>query len=135
MSKLRLGLVIALVSALAAFGAGCGDDDESSTPDTTSTPAQTTSTPTATTPTATTPTETTDDSGDVAAGQTFFEGSCQGCHTAGGTQAGAGPVLAGQGLTEEAITNQIVNGGGGMPPGLASGDDLENVTAFVLSIQ
>ncbi len=71
----------------------------------------------------------------VAAGKTFFEGSCQACHTAGGTQAGAGPVLAGKGLAEERITDQIVNGGGGMPAGLASGDDLENVAKFVLSLQ
>lgn len=71
----------------------------------------------------------------VAAGKAFFEGSCQGCHTAGGTQAGAGPVLAGKSLTEDGITNQIVNGSGAMPPGLASGDDLENVTKFVLSLQ
>ena len=71
----------------------------------------------------------------VAAGKTFFEGACQGCHTAGGTQAGAGPVLAGKSLTEDGITNQIVSGGGGMPAGLASGEDLENVTKFVLSLQ
>jgi mono/diheme cytochrome c family protein len=71
----------------------------------------------------------------VAAGKTFFEGTCQGCHPAGGTQQGAGPVLAGKGLAEDAIRNQIVNGGGAMPPGLASGDDLENVTKFVLSLQ
>ena len=39
------------------------------------------------------------------------------------------------GVTADRITNQIVNGGGGMPPGLASGVDLENVTKFVLSLQ
>ncbi len=71
----------------------------------------------------------------VTAGKTFFEGACQGCHLAGGTQAGPGPVLVGKGLAEDAITNQIVNGGGGMPSGLAKGDDLENVTKFVLSLQ
>lgn len=71
----------------------------------------------------------------VAAGKTFFEGTCQGCHAAGGTQQGAGPVLAGKGLAEDRIRNQIVNGGGAMPPGLASGEDLENVTKFVLSLQ
>ncbi|MDH4067214.1 MAG: cytochrome c [Acidobacteriota bacterium] len=71
----------------------------------------------------------------IAAGKTFFEGTCQGCHTAGGTQAGAGPVLASRGLAEDAIRNQIVNGGAVMPAGLATGDDLENVTKFVVSLQ
>lgn len=75
------------------------------------------------------------DDGAVTAGKTFFEGTCQGCHTAGGTQAGVGPVLAGKGLTQEEITNRIVKGGGAMPAGLASGDDLENVAKFVLSLQ
>jgi mono/diheme cytochrome c family protein len=89
---------------------------------------------------ATTTGTTTDDSGgggsdDTAAGKTFFEGACQGCHMAGGTQAGAGPVLAGKGLTKDQIETQITNGSGAMPPGLASGTDLENVTNFVLSLQ
>ena len=101
-----------------------------------STPAATTSAPPA--PTATAPPASGSGGGDtaaVAAGKTFFEGSCQVCHTAGGTQAGVGPKLAGSGLTADRITNQIVNGGGAMPPGLASGVDLENVTKFVLSLQ
>ena len=103
---------------------------------TTSAPAATTSTPPA--PTATAPPASGSGGGDtaaVAAGKTFFEGSCQVCHTAGGTQAGVGPKLAGRGLAADRINNQIVNGGGAMPPGLASGVDLENVTKFVLSLQ
>ena len=71
----------------------------------------------------------------VAAGKTFFEGTCQGCHTDGGTKAGAGPILAGTGLAEDRVRSQIENGGGGMPGGLASGDDLKNVVKFVLSLQ
>jgi mono/diheme cytochrome c family protein len=100
------------------------------------TPPATTSTPPATT--TATPPATGGGGGDaaaVAAGKTFFEGTCQACHTAGGTQAGVGPKLTGLGLTADRITNQIVNGGGAMPPGLASGTDLENVTKFVLSLQ
>lgn len=73
--------------------------------------------------------------GDVAAGKTFFEGTCQGCHMADGSQAGAGPKLAGAGLTADAIQKQIETPAGTMPPGLATGDDLKNVVAFVLSIQ
>ncbi len=76
-----------------------------------------------------------DDTAAIAAGKTFFEGTCQGCHMADGTQAGVGPVLAGMGLTKDQIETQIKNGGGAMPPGLATGTDLENVTKFVLSIQ
>jgi mono/diheme cytochrome c family protein len=75
------------------------------------------------------------DAAAIAAGKTFFEGTCQGCHAAGGTQAAVGPKLAGAGLTENGIKNQIINGGGLMPPNLATGDDLENVTKFVLSLQ
>jgi mono/diheme cytochrome c family protein len=108
---------------------------------TTSTATATTSTPTTTppTPTATTPTATSGGGGGdataIAAGKTYFEGTCQACHTAGGTVAGVGPVLAGRGLTADRITHQVVNGGAAMPPGLASGVDLENVTKFVLSLQ
>lgn len=73
--------------------------------------------------------------GDAAAGKTFFEATCQGCHAAGGTQASVGPKLAGAGLAAARITTQIEKGGGAMPGGLASGDDLQNVVAYVLSIQ
>ena len=52
--------------------------------------------------------------------------------TAGG---GVGPQLAGAGLTEDQIREQVINGGGAMPPGLAQGQDLDNVTAYVLSLQ
>lgn len=73
--------------------------------------------------------------GDAAAGKTFFEGTCQGCHPAGGTADGVGPKLEGIGWDADQISNQVENGGGAMPPGLASGADLENVVAYVLSLQ
>lgn len=73
--------------------------------------------------------------GDVAAGKTAFEAACQGCHPAGGTQAGAGPQLTGTMLDAAAIKNQIVNGKGAMPGGLVSGADLDNVVAYVESIK
>lgn len=73
--------------------------------------------------------------GDVAAGKTAFEAACQGCHPAGGTQAGAGPQLTGTALDAAAIKNQIVNGKGAMPGGLVSGADLDNVVAYVESIK
>ena len=115
-----------MVSALGVFAAGCGGDDETaapvgSTPAATTAPVETTTAPAA--------------QGDVAAGKTFFEATCQGCHTDGGTVAGAGPVLAQKGLTAEAIKSQIENPSDKMPKGLASGADLDNVVAFVASIQ
>ncbi len=119
MSKFRLGIVIALVGALAAFGAGCGGDTTSSTPAGT----ESTSTPKAA------------GAGDVANGKTLFEGKCQGCHAKDGTEAAVGPKLSGGGRTSDRIRDQIVNGGGVMPPGLYSGTDLDDVVAFVLSIQ
>jgi cytochrome c551 len=73
--------------------------------------------------------------GDAQAGQTTFNQVCQGCHLQGGQQAGAGPRLAGEGLTAQAIETQIRNGGGGMPANLVQGEDLQNVVAFVVSIQ
>lgn len=73
--------------------------------------------------------------GDVAAGKTAFEANCQGCHPAGGTQAGAGPQLTTSMLDAAGIRNQIVNGKGAMPGGLVSGADLDNVVAYVESIK
>lgn len=74
--------------------------------------------------------------GDVAAGKTVFAASCTGCHMGDGTQdGGVGPKLQGLGLDATAIKNQVVNGGGPMPGGLVSGTDLDNVVAYVLSLQ
>ena len=48
---------------------------------------------------------------------------------------GVGPKLAGAGLDEARVENQVINGGGPMPAGLVSGADLDNVVAYVVSIQ
>lgn len=74
-------------------------------------------------------------SGDVAAGKTAFEANCQGCHPAGGTQAGVGPQLSGSKLDAAQVKMQIMNGKGAMPGGLVSGADLDNVVAYVMSIE
>ena len=73
----------------------------------------------------------------VAAGQEVFTGTggCQGCHSNLGQDAGVGPQLAGGGRDEALIRTTITNGRGIMPAGLAKGEDLDNVVAFVLSIQ
>ena len=74
--------------------------------------------------------------GDAAAGETFFAATCTGCHLNNGKDAGGvGPKLAGAGYTADTITTQVVNGGGAMPAGLATGTDLDNVVAYVLSLQ
>ena len=74
-------------------------------------------------------------SGDVAAGKTVFEANCQGCHPAGGTQAGVGPQLSNSKLDAAQIKMQVMNGKGAMPGGLATGADLDNVGAYVVSIE
>jgi len=147
MSKVRLTLVLVIVVAIAAVAAGCGSSGSSSsstassTPDTTSTATATATTGTTATTdtTATTNTTATTATGAtaaaVAAGKTYFDNNCQACHTASGTQAGVGPKLAAAGLTADRVKNQVENGGGAMPAGLASGTDLDNVVAYVLSIQ
>lgn len=74
--------------------------------------------------------------GDVAAGDTFFAQSCSSCHMDGGRSGdGFGPQLAGQGLDADTVRETVINGRGAMPGGLATGDDLENVVAYVVSLQ
>ncbi len=128
MSRLRLGILIAALGALAAFGAGCGGSDDPAAPASTAASTPSTSTPATTT-------ATTGGTDDVAAGKVLFDNKCQSCHLNGGTERGVGPVLAGGGRSEERIRDQVINGGGAMPPGLVTGTDLDQVVAFVLSIQ
>jgi cytochrome c551 len=74
--------------------------------------------------------------GDVTAGKTFFAATCPACHMQDGMAAGGiGPKLAGSGFDAETIRHQVEVGGGPMPGGLATGTDLDNVVAYVLSIQ
>lgn len=74
--------------------------------------------------------------GDAAAGQQVFAANCTTCHLNDGQDAGGiGPQLAGQGLEAGYVTETVTNGRGAMPAGLVSGADLENVTAYVVSLQ
>ena len=78
------------------------------------------------------------EAGDVAAGEQVFAAVCSGCHLNNGLDAGGvGPQLADNpNITDEAyVENLVVNGQGAMPAGLASGDDLTNVAAYVVSLQ
>ena len=74
-------------------------------------------------------------SGDAAAGKAVFEANCQGCHPAGGTQAGVGPQLSASKKDAAQVKMQVMNGKGAMPGGLVSGADLDNVVAYVMSIE
>ena len=74
--------------------------------------------------------------GDAAAGEQVFAATCTGCHLNNGQDAGGvGPQLAGAGLDDATIRTTVENGRGPMPAGLVSGTDLDNVVAYVLSIQ
>ena len=127
MRRLGAGIAIVAIGAAIGLGAGCGGSSQSAA----RTPANA---PTITN-TATLTGAAAAPAGDAAAGKTFFVATCQGCHANLGNTAGFGPKLAGLGLAEQRIHDQVVNGGGGMPPGLAQGKDLDNVVAYVLSIQ
>ena len=154
----RLWAALSLVAVIAALGvaSGCVDSSEeaaqtpSTAPTVANTAAQTDSEgKTVTAPAAegggaTAPPEAGggggggggEASGDAAAGMAVFASTCTSCHLNNGMDAGGvGPQLAGLGLDATAIENQVVNGGGAMPAGLVSGTDLDNVVAYVLSIQ
>jgi mono/diheme cytochrome c family protein len=138
-----LAVVVAALSL--AFLAGCGDDDDAAE-GTTTTEQATTAAPPATTAGEQTNPQTTgtaadveeegEVAGDAAAGEQFFAATCTGCHMNNGRDAGGvGPQLAGQGLTADVVRSTVENGKGAMPPGLAEGEDLENVVAYVVSLQ
>ncbi len=76
-----------------------------------------------------------DSGGDAAAGKTVFEASCQGCHPSAGMAAGVGPQLSTTKMDEAQIKTMVEVGTAAMPGGLASGADLDNVVAYVLSIK
>jgi mono/diheme cytochrome c family protein len=145
-------VVIALVIAvLAVVAAGCSEPDEEAaiTPETAETVINTA--PQTDAKGNTVPTkvgeveagdkaegETEAGAGDVAAGeQVFSTGPCAGCHMGNGTEAGGvGPQLAGRGVNAQDIRTIVMNGRDGMPPQpTVTGADLDNVTAYVLSLQ
>lgn len=153
--RLWVALSLVLVVAAMALAAGCVDSSEegaqtpSDSPTVVNSAAQTDSEgKTITAPASTAPAgggQTTDTggggggeepAGDAAAGETFFASTCTGCHLNNGMDAGGvGPQLAGRGVTDAQVRDIVENGRGAMPPGLASGEDLDNVVAYVVSIQ
>jgi len=72
--------------------------------------------------------------GDADRGETLFASQCAGCHGEGGEGGGIGPRLDGAAITLAAAKAQIDNGGGAMPAGLVSGQDEEDVLAYLATI-
>jgi cytochrome c551 len=71
--------------------------------------------------------------GDVSRGASVFEDNCAGCHGAGGS-GGSAPKLEGNPISLAAAKAQIDNGGGTMPAQLVSGQQEEDVLAFLHTI-
>ena len=62
-----------------------------------------------------------------------FASSCGGCHALSdaGTSGAVGPNLDESKLDAAGVADKIANGGGGMPPGLLSGDEADAVAQYV----
>jgi mono/diheme cytochrome c family protein len=71
--------------------------------------------------------------GDATRGATTFATSCAGCHGADAS-GGAGPALAGSGLTAEEVASVVASGRGAMPAGIVTGQDAADVAAYVASL-
>jgi sulfite dehydrogenase len=117
-------------------GAGGGSTATTATP-TTAASTATTGGSTAATGTGSTATTGGNAGGDVAAGKTAFSATCGGCHTLkdAGTNGQVGPDLDSLApLSVDRVSKQIENGGGAMPPKLLTGQDADNVAAYVSSV-
>ncbi len=63
------------------------------------------------------------------------KGKCISCH-GGDFKGGVGPALVGTALSQEEITEIIVNGkGGGMPAGLLPADQAEKMAEYILTLK
>jgi cytochrome c551 len=120
--------VLAMAALLAA--GGCGGSAGTSAGGSTTTAASTAE-PTAPATTAAEPAR----PGSAAAGKRVFLATCGGCHAGGGTRAAFGPKIAGRGRSEAYVRETVTNGRGQMPAGLVEGQDLEDIVAYVLSIE
>jgi mono/diheme cytochrome c family protein len=71
---------------------------------------------------------------DPARGEQLFAENCATCHGAEGQGGGVGPTLAGNDVPIADARATIENGSGVMPAGLVSGQDLEDVLAYLETI-
>jgi quinohemoprotein ethanol dehydrogenase len=78
---------------------------------------------------------TTTTAGDAAAGKAIFGDNCATCHGSLGTGGNGGPDLTSIPSAKQVlvVTNQVTNGGGGMPPfkGTLTKQQIANVAAYV----
>jgi cytochrome c551 len=72
--------------------------------------------------------------GDAIRGEQLFAENCTTCHGEGGSGGGVGPRLAGSDVSIQEARSTIENGRGVMPAGLVSGQDLEDVLAYLETI-
>ena len=72
--------------------------------------------------------------GDQYRGETVFVSECSGCHGMGGAGGGIGPRLDGAAVSIAEAKARIDNGGGSMPAGLVSGQDEEDVLAYLTTL-
>jgi mono/diheme cytochrome c family protein len=123
-------LIAVLLAGAIGIAAGCGGEEATPTPETVegtlpSEPAAPPAEPGA--PAA---------EGDVAAGKTVFVDNCGVCHTLSdaGSSGAVGPSLDGLALDFDAVHQQVVNGGGGMPPFGSTLDEqqINDVSAYVV---
>jgi mono/diheme cytochrome c family protein len=70
----------------------------------------------------------------AARGEGLFEDNCARCHGEGGEGGGIGPTLAGAEISLDEARTTIENGSGAMPAGLVTGQDLEDVLAYLETI-
>jgi mono/diheme cytochrome c family protein len=71
---------------------------------------------------------------DPLRGDELFAENCASCHGEDGTGGGIGPTLAGAEVSLDEARSTIENGSGVMPAGLVSGQDLEDVLAYLETI-
>ena len=69
--------------------------------------------------------------GEASRGETLFADKCASCHGEGGTGGGVGPTLAGSDVSLAEAQATIENGSGVMPADLVSGQDLNDVLAYL----
>ena len=71
--------------------------------------------------------------GDAAHGHALFNAKCSSCHGERGS-GGIGPRLAGASITLDAARATIDEGASGMPAGLVTGQDEDDVLAYLGTI-
>jgi mono/diheme cytochrome c family protein len=71
---------------------------------------------------------------DPARGEQLFAENCATCHGEGGSGGGVGPRLIGNDVSIAAARSTIESGSGVMPAGLVTGQDLEDVLAYLETI-